>query len=66
VPDRILDALAAMVVDLEEACRQAQEISARIKAEMISQARSTQPLPDGPNVLERRKFPRFGSGFPDD
>jgi hypothetical protein len=58
VSDLTPEALAAMVATLDEACRQAQEISAQIKAEMISQARITEPLPDHPNVVERRKIPR--------
>jgi hypothetical protein len=33
------EALAAMTADLDEACRQAEEISARVKAELIAQAR---------------------------
>ena len=62
VPEPTSDALAAMVANLDEACRQvdeacrqAQETSAQVKAEMISQAHFTEPLPDRPDVVQRRK-----------
>jgi len=65
VPEPTSDALAAMVANLDEACRQvdeacrqAKETSANVKAEMLSQARSNESLPDRPDVVERRKFPR--------
>jgi hypothetical protein len=60
VPDPTSDALAAIVANLDaacrqvdEACRQAQETSAQIKAEMLSQGRFTEPVPDRP--AQRRK-----------
>jgi len=65
VPDPTSDALAAMVADLDEACRQvdeacrqAQETSAQVKAEMISQAHFMEPLPDRPDVVQRKAKPK--------
>ena len=58
MPDLILETLAALAAELAEACRKAQETSAHVKAEMISQARRSEPLPERPSVVEGRKFPR--------